>query len=99
MRNDGRFCDRRVPVIQQRHVLLLLLGRLQREVRQGSREIRRRERPGQPRGPLTGDRLATMPSASGQSEGGPHMGATGTETTAVLHTGGLQFMSEKAVLE
>jgi copper chaperone CopZ len=40
-----------------------------------------------------------MPSASGQSKGGPHSGAIGTETTAVLHTGGLQFMSEKAVFE
>ena len=38
-------------------------------------------------------------SDNDQTERGLHAGATAGETTAVLHTGGLQFMSEKAVLE
>jgi P-type Cu2+ transporter len=40
-----------------------------------------------------------MAVAGSQSEHDSHTDATGAETTAVLHTGGLQFMSEKAVLE
>ena len=38
-------------------------------------------------------------SDSGQSEHGLHTGGKLGGTTAVLHTGGLQFASEKAVLE
>jgi Cu2+-exporting ATPase len=39
------------------------------------------------------------PTATSKSEHGLRAGATADETTAVLHTGGLQFMSEKVVLE